>query len=981
MMNESLRDSNKFFKARLSGFPVALTFKGITMIDFDYCFNKLTGNAPFAWQRELFVRLARGAFPSECDIPTGLGKTSIIAIWLLALADALMLQDSQRSIPLRLVYVVDRRVIVDQATAEAEGIVNNLTNFAKTDEKLGKVYDALKRAALSQDEVVVALSTLRGEHADNREWCLDPSRPAIIVGTIDMIGSRLLFSAYGGVGESYKALQAGLLGQDSLIAVDEAHLSPAFMRTLRALRQAVRRKSLIKPFEVISLSATLAGEEEEGLESFTLEKDAPEDLMNEVAEPRLNAEKKIEWKSFVVSEELLKGKKAKELLRAEQAKGMAKAAARYKDMPVSVLVFGTTVNLVKEIKRQLVEDEKIDEAQILLMVGGMRGFERNGLVNHPVFERFLPDHRERRERASFLVATSCAEVGVNLDADFAVCDPTSADSFIQRMGRVNRFGNSSSVITVVHEESLTHESEQAKATLETLKSLGNGQGLNASPLALRAVEFPEICYPPEPVCPPLDPARLDDWSMTSLKQSEFRRPLVSYWLRGLTADTAPETSLCWRADLKIIMESEGPAGEQKKDKAAQERIKRRMLAAVKTVRVKSSECARETTGRAIDMIKAIAENNNLLGQKAVVISAGNEYEVLSIADLMRLDERERFSKLAFATVVLPCEVGGLDEHGITVNRPEQVREVDDVVEKLKELGERSEWLRVLLTETDESKVKAQKISDEPGSFETPYKDFRDAIKKIAGEDKRFIREIKLGPPAQSDDDEEGGPGERRLVYFISRKSPESYLPNEAESDDLTEGETASVGYDKDESGRGGEVGLEKHNSDVMRFAQLLSEKLHLGAELAEALAITGAWHDKGKNRRCWQMAVGNDLNLNPPIAKSKQPWFNHKLNNYYRHEFGSLVEAGADEGLKQHPERDLILHLIATHHGYARPHFPERAFDKDNPIALNRDIAEAAMKRFAQLQIKYGWWQLAYLEAILKAADALASRAEARGEI
>ncbi len=85
--------------------------------------------------------------------------------------------------------------------------------------------------------------------------------------------------------------------------------------------------------------------------------------------------------------------------------------------------------------------------------------------------------------------------------------------------------------------------------------------------------------------------------------------------------------------------------------------------------------------------------------------------------------------------------------------------------------------------------------------------------------------------------------------------------------------------------------------------------------------------------------------------------------------------------MKLHPERDLILHLIATHHGYARPDFPERAFDKDHPIALNRDVAEAAMKRFAQLQIKYGWWQLAYLEAILKAADALASRAEARGEI
>lgn len=925
------------------------------MIDFDYCFKQLTGNEPFAWQRELFARLTRGAFPSECDIPTGLGKTSIVVIWLLALANDLMQQDSQRTIPLRLVYVVDRRVIVDQATSEADGIVKKLKELAKTDEKLRKVYDALKQAALSQDNVVVALSTLRGEHADNREWCLDPSRPAIIVGTIDMIGSRLLFSAYGGVGESYKALQAGLLGQDSLIAVDEAHLSPAFMQTLRALPQTIRRKNLIKPFEVISLSATPAVEEEEGLEPFTLEKDAPEDLTNEVAEPRLNAEKKIEWKSFAASEDLLNSKKAKELLRDEQAKEMAKVAAQYKALPVSVLIFGTTVNLVKEIKRHLIQTEKIDEAQILLMVGGMRGFERDGLVENPVFKMFSPHrNREEQDRAYFLVATSCAEVGVNLDGDFAVCDPTLADSFIQRLGRVNRFGNTSSVVTVVHDESLAHASEQTRATLEMLKQLNNGEGLSASPLALRAIEFPENCYPPKPVCPPLDSARLDDWSMTSLKQHEFRRPLVSYWLRGVTENRQAETSLCWRTDLTLA------------------NTDKRKIAMVKTLRVKSRECARESTGRAKRMILAIAQE--FPEERVVVISASNEYEVCLLGELRELNEKnenELFKKLIFATVVLPCEVGGLDKDGIAVDElSASTTAVPDVVND-------DEWRRVLLTECEDG-VKAEIIGGS-SSFH-PEKSLEEVVRQLAKEEnKRCIKQISLGSDVVGEDDEEKTV-KKVLAYFINRKSPESYLPNEAESDDETEGETASVGYEKDKSGKGGEVRLEKHNSDVRRFAQILAEKLHLSAEFAEALAVAGAWHDKGKNRQCWQMAVGN-LNLETPIAKSTQTWFNHKLNNYYRHEFGSLVEADADEQLKQHHARDLILHLIATHHGYARPHFPERAFDKDNPTALNRDIAEAAMKRFAQLQIKFGWWQLAYLEAILKAADALASRAEARGEI
>jgi CRISPR-associated endonuclease/helicase Cas3 len=1008
----NLREISTNSSAPLSSVPMMLTFELTTMIDFGYCFNKLTGNEPFAWQRELFVRLTRGAFPSECDIPTGLGKTSIIVIWLLALANDLMRQGPERAIPLRLVYVVDRRVIVDQATSEADGVVKKLKELSRSDDKLKNVYDALRQSALSRDDIVVALSTLRGEHADNREWCLDPSRPSIIVGTIDMIGSRLLFSAYGGVGESYKALQAGLLGQDSLIAVDEAHLSPAFMQTLRALRRSVRRKKLIKPFEVVSLSATPAVEEEEELERFTLEKDALEDLTNEVAAPRLNAKKKIEWRGYEISDaakdeknELGKKKTPDDF----QADEMARAAAQYRDLPVSVLIFGKTVNLVKKIVDRLKRVEKIDGAQILLMVGGMRGFERDNLVENPIFKQFSPyREREKQDQAYFLVATSCAEVGVNLDADFAVCDLTAADSFIQRLGRVNRFGSfekfvqnglseehrqgllevtngeSSSIVTIVFNQELNEQKPETIVTFQTLKNRASENGFNASPLALRQIDFDEnLCYPPKPVCPPLDSPRLDDWSMTSLKQHEFRRPLVSYWLRGVTENTMPETSLCWRADLKEIIESEEPTGNAKKDNAAQKRIKRRLIAAVKTVRVKSRECARETTTRAIEMIKAIAGNEKLLEQKAVVISAGNEYDVHPVADFARLEEKELFYKLMFATVVLPCEVGGLDKYGITVNSPEDVKPVADVVEKpqvdsRKEGDEKVEWLRVLLIETDEGKVEARKISDEPYSFENPYEDFKDAVKKIGGEDRRCIKEIKF--KASIDGDEEGESKERRLVYFISRKSPESYLPNEAESDDETEGEVSSVGYEKDKSGKGGEVLLEKHNSDVSRFAQILAERLHLSAEFTEALAIAGAWHDKGKNRKCWQMAVGNS-NPKIPIAKSKQPWFNHKLNNYYRHEFGSLVEAEADEQLKLHPARDLILHLIATHHGYARPHFPERAFDTDNPIALNREVAEAAMQRFARLQIEYGWWQLAYLEAIFKAADALASRAEARGEI
>jgi CRISPR-associated helicase Cas3 len=67
-----------------------------------------------------------GQIPDACDIPTGLGKTSVITIWVLALGAYLLKDCNLRKIPLRLVYVVDRRVVVDQSTDEAEKVIDKL---------------------------------------------------------------------------------------------------------------------------------------------------------------------------------------------------------------------------------------------------------------------------------------------------------------------------------------------------------------------------------------------------------------------------------------------------------------------------------------------------------------------------------------------------------------------------------------------------------------------------------------------------------------------------------------------------------------------------------------------------------------------------------------------------------------------------------------------------------------------------------------
>jgi CRISPR-associated endonuclease/helicase Cas3 len=96
----------------------------------------------------------------------------------------------------------------------------------------------------------------------------------------------------------------------------------------------------------------------------------------------------------------------------------------------------------------------------------------------------------------------------------------------------------------------------------------------------------------------------------------------------------------------------------------------------------------------------------------------------------------------------------------------------------------------------------------------------------------------------------------------------------------------------------------------------------------------------------------------------------------FRHEFASLLRASAElstSGIDS-DVLDLVLHLVASHHGYGRPCFESKAFDKARSLCDQEKIALDAVKRFAALQKCYGAWGLAYLESILRAADGLASQ-------
>ncbi len=71
-------------------------------------FETLTGFKPMRWQQRLYdEHFVKGSLPSAVSLPTGLGKTAVMAIWMIALAQ--QMKSGRVSLPRRLVYVVDRR--------------------------------------------------------------------------------------------------------------------------------------------------------------------------------------------------------------------------------------------------------------------------------------------------------------------------------------------------------------------------------------------------------------------------------------------------------------------------------------------------------------------------------------------------------------------------------------------------------------------------------------------------------------------------------------------------------------------------------------------------------------------------------------------------------------------------------------------------------------------------------------------------------
>jgi CRISPR-associated endonuclease/helicase Cas3 len=567
---------------------------------------------------------------------------------------------------------------------------------------------------------------------------------------------------------------------------------------------------------------------------------------------------------------------------------------------------------------------------------------------------FLAGADLERTKPAIVVATSAGEVGVDLDADHMVCDLVTWERMVQRLGRVNRRGKGQAQVVVV----LTSEPEPDKAAVAALqkdaddlddddreaiakheKEVARARALraalaqlpdgDASPGALRRLKLRAASDPAlqrildtatsaAPLRPALTRPVVDAWSMTSLVEDPSR-PQVAPWLRGWVEEE-PQTTVVWRTHLP------SRAGATKTEKteiegffeAAPPHVEETLEAP--TYAVLAWLIARARAVRQQDAADGAIRPPQFDDLVAVILSSADdvrETRTLRQLDFEHMPDKNAAKRaqddledlLIDATLVVDARLGGL-KSGLLDVKHDGIPPTAD-----RDDADRTQWhsigFRIHLEQGERA--------SESGWIESF----------------RFVLETTP----------DGEPSKWLLV----------------ESADTEE--KRSTGHPQF---------LDEHQDWARQRALEIAKRLSLPGDLERALALAARLHDEGKRAQRWQRAFR--AKRDGVYAKTRGP-INVALLDGYRHELGSLPYAARDpEVMALSPEqRDLVLHLIAAHHGHARPVITTSGCEDAPPSMLEQRAREIAL-RFFRLQRQWGPWGLAWLEALLRSADQLASR-------
>jgi CRISPR-associated endonuclease/helicase Cas3 len=198
------------------------------------------------------------------------------------------------------------------------------------------------------------------------------------------------------------------------------------------------------------------------------------------------------------------------------------------------------------------------------------------------------------------------------------------------------------------------------------------------------------------------------------------------------------------------------------------------------------------------------------------------------------------------------------------------------------------------------------------------------------------------------------------------------------------------------SSYGREIGLAEHLKGCAAKAQAFAGGLP--PKLRNTVERAGALHDIGKADPRFQawLRGGNPVKPDELIAKSKgsgQNWEAieraRKMAGYpkgARHELMSAAMLAGDTKETDEVDFELLLHLVASHHGRCRPFAP--VVPDTDPVEVRYEdwrarsdhgferLGSGVAERFWRLTRRYGWYGLAFLEAVLRLADHRESEAE-----
>lgn len=992
----------------------------LTVDDFRGFFEAVHGHAPFPWQMRLLREVAQDArWPEVLDLPTGAGKTAAIDIALFHLA--LEAQDpSTRRAPVRIAFVVDRRLIVDDAFERAQRLAKALARGSGG--ICGRVAEALQTLA-GVDAPPLIARALRGGIPREDDWARTPAQPTILCSTVDQVGSRLLFRGYG-IRDTMKPLHAGLVGADCLILLDEAHLAEPFRQTLRWVARyrgpKWRQVEESSPWGVALLTAT-PGSSDEGVTPFRL---AEDDLGHAVLARRIRASKRARLllsSGSNSSEPSIGEERAEEIEAANRVSTIVAEVGRALQHfttgagSVKHPAIGVVVNRVTRA-RQVFERvrEGFENCDAALIIGPTRAVQREELTRtlSPIRTGAARD----LERPLILVATQCLEAGVDIDLDGLITELAALDALRQRFGRLNRDGRPivpyGAILAWKSEISARHEDpvygRALAATWEDLNqhAVAEGRtsvvelGIGAFSVAVR-----QEALAPKDDAPILLPAHLDLLAQTS--PVPLADPDVGAFLHGPKREPDSIT-LVWRGDI----EASAPAGGVRRLLTlAPPRSGEAIELPIWTVRRWLQSGAKGDFGDLADVATETPEDPDVPvhSRRPVFRWKGGDDE--------RSDWVEAGQIRPGDTIVIPGSFGGVDEHGW--NPSSRRRAADVGAEATRVDTRRRVTVRIapaLLVppttiEEDWERVAedwSRRIADalegaEPDEWKSIRNELlaldlpetiRGELNRLDGKAGRVDRPMVYRDvyPLRSD----GRPGGVVIVGSLLADA-EGLVGFEGTTEDDLAGSLT-----------GPPVSLVAHCSGVAGKAEEFARRAGLPEGRTVDVRVAGSLHDAGKVDERFQAWLyhSDPLGADPTdpetiLAKSARPlpstarkWA--ALPDRWRHEALSVRLAAEADSFSEAADPELVLWLIGTHHGHGRSLFPH-----DDPadgsvrrlpemLGLAEALAAGAGPQSlsyewngldwptlqGRVQARYGLWELARMEAVLRLADHRVSEAE-----